>query len=102
MILTAADLLTYVGAKDAQLVFVTQCWDEAVVLVTAYVDPVMIPEEILDRAIQEVGAELFNRKSAKNGIAQFGAVDGQPVRIARDPMVAAYPLLDRFAGGGFA
>ena len=97
-----ADLLEYVGAKDAQLVFVTECWDEALVLVTAYVDPVMIPAEILDRACLEVGAELFHRKSAKNGIAQFGAVDGQPVRIARDPMVAAYPLLDRFVKGGFA
>ncbi len=102
MVMTPANLLTYVGAKDAQLDFVTECWDEAVILVTAYIDTVVVPEEVLDRAIEEVGAELFNRKSAKNGIAQFGAVDGQPVRIARDPMVAAYPLLDRFVGGGFA
>lgn len=103
MTFTAANLLEYVGAKEAQLDFVTECWDEAVILVTKYVEgPVEVPQEILDRAFEEVGAELFNRKSAKNGIAQFSAVDGQPVRIARDPMVAAYPLLDRFVGGGFA
>ncbi len=102
MTLTAADLLVYVGAKDTQLAFVTQCWDEAVVLVTTYVEPTVIPAETLERAIEEVGAELFNRKSAKNGVAQFGAVDGQPMRIARNPMVAAYPLLDPFMSGGFA
>lgn len=102
MPLAAADLLEYVGAKDAVLPFATVCWNDAVTLVTTYVAPVVIPQEILDRAYLEVGAELFHRKSAKNGIAQFAATDGAPVRIARDPMVAAYPLLNRFTGGGFA
>lgn len=98
----AADLLEYVGAKDTALPFATTCATDAASLVDTYVGTVVIPIEILDRAVLEVGAELFHRKSAKNGIAQFAATDGAPVRIARDPMVAAYPLLDRFMSGGFA
>lgn len=58
---------------------------------------------IVFRAIVEVGAELYHRKNTKNAVAQFATPDGgTPVRIARDPMAAAYPLLRQLTGGGFA
>ena len=80
-----------------------QCEAEAEALVTAYVGTALVPSEVLGRAVLEVGSELFHRRSAPNGVAQFGTLDGAaPLRVARDPMVGAYPLLARYVGGGFA
>ena len=57
---------------------------------------------VQERAVLEVGSELFHRRNAPNGVAQFAALDGAPIRVARDPMVAARPLLSPYLGGGFA
>jgi hypothetical protein len=44
----------------------------------------------------EVGAELYNRRSAPGGIAQFASFDAAPLRIAKNSMVRAYDLLSPF------
>lgn len=98
----AESLFEYVGAGDSQTAFVSECWDEALALVSAYVGAAVVPPVILSRATLEVGAELFHRRATKNGVAQFATPDASPIRIARDPMIAAYPILDRYVGGGFA
>lgn len=100
--MSAADLLEYVGAGSSDLTFVTACWDSASALVTDYIGETTVPAEIVALATKEVGAELFHRRSAKNGVMQFAAPDAAPARIARDPMVAAYPLLDRYVTRGLA
>lgn len=92
--MTFEDLMQYVGGDDST--FIAQCWAEADLMVSVYVAGAFkeIPQEILDRATLEVGAELYNRKNAPNGIQQFASFDGQSaVRIARDPMQAAYAIL---------
>lgn len=100
------NLQGYVGAPESDAIYVEQCWDEATALVTAYVgtiDPVfVIPDEIRDRATLEVGSELYHRRQAPNGVAQFSTIDGSPIRVARDPMVGAYPLLNRYIAPGLA
>jgi hypothetical protein len=98
----ASDLLTYVGATATQQDFAESCWAQAVALVGGFVGEAEVPQDVLDRACLEVGAELFHRKSTKNAMAQFATPDGNPIRIARDPMVAAYPLLVRYVGPGVA
>ena len=96
-------LSTYVGAGAADADFVAACEAEATALVGAYVGTAGVPSEVLSRAVLEVGSELFHRRSVPNGVAQFGTLDGAaPLRVARDPMVGAYPLLARYVGGGFA
>jgi hypothetical protein len=101
--MTAAQLKTYVGAPDSDLTFVTACWDEAVVLVTKFVGTATVPATALLRARIECGSELFHRRSAPNGIAQFATLDGgSAVRVARDPMIAAYPILTPWVGQGIA
>lgn len=100
--LSATDLSEWVGDDGRNETLVASCWETAITLVTNYVDPVNVPQEILDRATLEVGAELFHRKAAKNGIVQFATPDAPATRIARDPMVAAYPLLDPFVKPGIA
>ena len=101
--MTVAQLKAYVGAPDSDDTFVTACWDEAVALVNKFVGTATVPATILLRAKIECGSEFFHRRSAPNGIAQFATLDGgQAVRVARDPMIAAYPLLTPYTGLGLA
>ncbi|MCX4577945.1 hypothetical protein OHB41_33130 [Streptomyces sp. NBC_01571] len=91
------NLSAYVNCNEDDYPFVEQCWTEAVALVTAYVGSQTVPQTILDRAALETGSELFHRRSAPNGVAQFAiSPDVAPIRVARDPMVGAYPLLKKY------
>ena len=94
-------LAEYVGANDDQADFIRACVETAQELVSQFVGGSNVPEVVLDRAVLEVGSEMFHRRNAPNGIAQF-AVEGTAIRVARDPLVGAYPLLSRYVGGGFA
>lgn len=99
---TWIDLRTYLQAEEGeQDEFIQQCWDDSKDLVAKYVGENSIPANILDRAYLEVGADLFNRRSAPNGVVnqQFATADGigtTGIRISRDPMAAAYKLLGRW------
>lgn len=55
----------------------------------------MPPEHVVARALLEVGAELYHRRTSRNGIAGLdGSPDNiAPLRIARDPMRACYDIL---------
>lgn len=92
------------STSTADAAFIEQCADEAVALVSGYVgtDAALVPVSVLTRAYVEVGSELYNRRSAPNGISQFAAADGSAIRVARDPLVAAYPLLRPFMRAGIA
>lgn len=97
------DLKAYVGASDSDNTFVSACWDEAHDLVDQYCGDatVDVPTHILKRAKIEVGSELYHRRSAPNGVAQFATLDGgSAIRVARDPMVGAYPILARYLPAG--
>jgi hypothetical protein len=100
---TVAQLKSYVGAPDSDNTFVTACWDEATALVTKFVGTATVPATVLLRAKIECGSELYHRRSAPNGVAQFATLDGgSAVRVARDPMIAAYPILVPYVGQGIA
>jgi hypothetical protein len=97
------DLKAYVGAPDSDNTFVSACWDEATALVNKFVGEAVVPATVLQRAKIECGSELFHRRSAPNGIAQFATLDGGSAqRVARDPMVGSYPILVAWVGQGLA
>lgn len=97
------DLKAYVGAPDSDDAFVSDCWSEASALVGEFVGTATVNNHVLQRAKIECGSELFHRRSAPNGVAQFATLDGgSAVRVARDPMVGAYPLLTPYIGLGVA
>ena len=96
-------LKSYVGSSDVDDAFVEECWDEATALVASYTGTTDVPSSVLSRAIKECGSELYHRRSAPNGIAQFATMDGgAATRVARDPMVGAYPILRPYVGLGIA
>ncbi|AQX81484.1 hypothetical protein BWO91_17305 [Plantibacter flavus] len=91
-----SDLAEYVKSPTEDEAFVKVCWEDAVALVDHRIGTSTVPVTIRERAYLEVGSEFFHRRQAPNGVAQFAAFDGAPVRIARDPMVAANAILAPF------
>lgn len=86
--------------RDARSQLICDAWD----LLGGYLDPATldrVPATVQQLATVTVARELWQRSTSPGGVlAAFG--DGNPVRLARDPLTPAYPLLARFIGGGFA
>jgi len=72
--------------------------------VACHIGACQVPKETRRRAVMEVAAELYHRKSAPNGIKNYAdGLDGvAAVRVARDAMVAARPLLAPYLTPGIA
>ena len=89
-----ARLAAYVGDVPNDT-FLQECAAQAATLISAQVGTATVPADILERATIEVAAELYHRRSAPNGIKNFAdGFDGTAaIRVARDAMVAARPLL---------
>ncbi len=95
---TLAEFQAYIGTDETGD-FSESCLDAANAHVGRYIGDVdTVPNEVHRQAIMICGSELFHRRSAPNGVAQFASMDGSPVRIARDPMGAVYPLLQPYVG----
>jgi hypothetical protein len=92
MSVTVEQLQSYVGTKE-EGAYIEGCLSSATLLVNNYIKTAAVPANIKDQAILTAASELFHRRSAPNGVAQFASLDGSPVRIAKDPMNAVYPLL---------
>ena len=90
------DLKAYVGASANDDAYVEECWDTAKDLVASYIQSAKIPVNVLKRSYLEVGSELFQRRNAPMGVAQYATYDGAPLNTARDPLVGVYPLLNRY------
>lgn len=74
---------------------------QAVELVAHHIGTATVPAPIVELASLEVARELYTRRDAPGGVlSTFGDVG--PIRLARDPMKAAYPILGPYLGGGFA
>lgn len=79
----------------------TPVYDAARLLVAQYVGSRSVPEEILTLAVHKVGSELWASRDAVGGIITGYTDMGSGLRLARDPMVAARPLLAPYVSLGF-
>lgn len=99
MAVSLAEFQAYVGTDEST--FPQECLTAGISLVTRYIGEIdTVPADVQDQAVYITASELFHRRSAPNGIAQFASMDGNPVRVARDPMTAVYPLLLPYVGFG--
>lgn len=99
MTVTLAEFQAYVGTDEDT--FPQECLTGGLALVDRYIgDTTSVPDAIKDQAVLIASSELFHRRSAPNGVAQFASFDGAPVRVAKDPMNAVYPLLMPYTGFG--
>jgi hypothetical protein len=97
-VVTLAELQAYVGTDETGS-FIQSCLDSGTAQVGNYVGVItVVPDQIHRQATLICSSELFHRRSAPNGVAQFASLDGTPVRVAKDPMGAVYPLLLPYVG----
>jgi hypothetical protein len=89
----------YIGTTDDSD-FIEQSLDAGHALVDNYQGDVTVPADLHKICIFLCASEIYHRRSAPNGIAQFASMDGSPVRVAKDPMGAVYPLLLPYVGYG--
>jgi hypothetical protein len=79
----------------------------AVELVAKHIGATEIPSTVVDRAVLLVAVEELNQDKAPNGVlnqffdAGTGDASATPVRIGRDPMKPAYPILAPWVSGRF-
>ena len=92
-----ADFQAYVGTDETGD-FITSSLNAGHALVDDYQGEIVVPTQVHVQAVLITASELFHRRSAPNGIAQFASMDGAPIRVARDPMTSVYPLLQRYVG----
>lgn len=97
-------LKDYVRADDRDQSFVDECELTATELVDAHVGTHEVPETIYRSAVLEVGANLYNRRISRAGLAGFDTPDtmGNPYRPALDPLTPAYPILRPYLSAGIA
>lgn len=96
MTVTVEQFRLYV-ATDEDSTFVTNCLDAGKALVARYVgSATTVPTHVHDEAVLIASSELFYRRQSPQGVTQFASMDGNPVRAAKDPLNAVYPLLNGF------
>ena len=99
MTVNVLTLRDFIGGTPTDVSLLDDCLLQATALIAKYVGDNVVPVSVLDRAHIEVAADLYHRRNAPNGVvnAQFaladGGLGGQAVRVTRDPMKSAYPLL---------
>ena len=95
--MTLAEFQAYVGTEETT--FPQECLDAGLALIERYIGEIVsVPATIKDQSVLIASSELFHRRSAPNGVAQFASMDGSPIRVAKDPMNAVYPLLMPYVG----
>ena len=93
-------LRNYIGASTEDDAFVNECLITAELLVNEYCGTkANVPQSVKERCYLEVGSELYHRRNAPMGVAQFATYDQSPIKIARDPLIGVYPILDRYVYG---
>lgn len=97
---TPAEVRSYVGASVTDEPFIAEKIAEAQAIITKYVGNTDVPHSVMESCVTQVAAELFHRRQAPNGIAQFSSLDGTPQRIANDPMSSVYKILGRYVTQG--
>lgn len=85
----------YGGDSSGDDAYIERTYATAVALVATDLggDIFNVPVEVLDRVHLLVGADLFHMRGTKNGVSQFASPDAGAIRIGRDPLQAARPIL---------
>jgi hypothetical protein len=94
-----AEFKEYIGTDESSD-FIEQALDAGHALVDNYQGDATVPAQVHKTAIFQCASEIYHRRSAPNGIAQFASMDGSPMRVSKDPMASVYALLLPYVGYG--
>lgn len=109
MTINAGQVRDAIGASPAAVsdTKIQAAIEVAYELVKKYVGDAAVPSEVKDRAALIASVEQINQENAPNGVLNqtydlgTGDIASTPVRIGRDPMKPAYPILDPWVSGRF-
>lgn len=101
MTISTERLRDEVGAGPSNDAVIDECLAVAHELLLQHVgdEGLEVPASVFDRAWLVAAVDLFNQSQAPNGVLsqQFDTGDGSttavPIRVSRDPLAGAYPLL---------
>ena len=99
MAVTIEEFRAYIGTDETSD-FVSECLTAGHALVTKFIGTATVPVTIHDNAVLMASSELFYRRQSPQGVTQFAAMDGNPIRAAKDPMNAARELLRPYTSYG--
>lgn len=96
-------LSTYVNAPQGDE-YVAQCAQVAHDLITRYIGAHPVPTSVVQQALNEVGANLYQRRSHDRDTSNGVDIDGAPAffRPALDPLTPAYPIIRPYLSPGIA
>ena len=95
--ITVANFAEYLGTDETGD-FVASCLSAGHAMVDRYQGSATVPAQVHVQAVFICASEFFHRRNSPQGVTQFAAMDGNPVRAAKDPMTAVYPLLNTYVG----
>lgn len=82
----------YAGAPSGEAI--THDLDAAHALVRKHTGSADVPTAVIRSAVLDVASDLYSRRQHHNGVVTFDSPDGvTALRVNRDPMASAYPLL---------
>lgn len=97
---TWTDLQHYVNdLGTSSQTFLEECVRTATALVDTYIGAAVVPADVKKAAVLEVGSKLYQRRNAPDGSYSDPTLTPAPL-AARDPMVTAYPILNRYIVAG--
>lgn len=89
---TPDEAARYAGASSGEAI--TADLDAGKALVAKHVGSATVPPAVVRAAVLDVTSDLYSRRQHHNGVVTFDSPDGvTALRVNRDPMAAAYPLL---------
>lgn len=97
--ISVEDFAEYLGTDDTGD-FVSSCLTAGHHLVDQFQGEATVPTQVHIQAVFICSSELFHRRNSPQGVTQFAAMDGNPVRAAKDPMNAARELLRPYTSYG--
>lgn len=97
--ITVENFAEYLGTDDTGD-FVSSCLTAGHALVDQFQGEATVPSQVHVQAVFQCASEIFHRRNSPQGVTQFAAMDGNPVRAAKDPMNAARELLRPYTGFG--
>jgi hypothetical protein len=93
MAVTVVEFRAYVGTDEVSS-FIDECLTAGHALVTRFIGAATnVPVAVHDNAVLIASSELYYRRQSPQGVSQFAAFDGSPVRASKDPLTAVTPLL---------
>jgi hypothetical protein len=85
----------YLGT-DEDSDFISSCLTAGHALVDRYQGGATVPNQVHVQAVFIASSEFFHRRQSPQGVTQFAAMDGNPVRAAKDPLNAVYPIINPY------